>query len=186
MRFAIIILAMAAFVGTSVAQSGCAHPYSGKPERLSKPKKKSRPEPTEEEAAAGPVLDDKCKADFFGDPTTKRKTSQANGLTQQAEEILSEAEGREGPALISAVTDALSKLRNSLKADPYLPEATYKMAVAYALVGKKGCSLMLLQRLQDLTKMPEVSDKADRIINKALRDQTFDLFRKDADAAMGR
>ena len=44
------------------------------------------------------------------------------------------------------IQEALSKLRNALRADPYGPEPTYKMAVAYALVGKKGCSLALLER----------------------------------------
>ena len=115
MRFAIIALAMAVGLGMSVAQFGCAHPYSGKPEKLKKPKKKKKPE-VEEEVATGPVLDDKCKANFFGDPTKKRKTRRARSLASQADALLAEAEGREGQPLISSVTDALSKLTNSLKA----------------------------------------------------------------------
>ena len=176
---------MAVGLGMTLGPLGCAHPYSGKPEKLKKPRKKKKPE-TEEAVAEAPVLDEKCKANFFADPTTRRKKKQSRNLAAQGEALLAEAEGREGAALISSITDALSKLGNSLKADPYAPQPTYKMAVAYAMVGKKGCSLALLQRLNDLTKMPEVADQADRIINQALRDQSFELFRKDADAAMGR
>lgn len=185
MRFAIIALVMAAFTMSSVGLSGCAHPYSGKPQKLKKPRKKKKPE-VEEEVANAPELDEKCKANFFADPNPRRKSRLGRSLASQADGMLQEAEGKEGQARISVVIDALSKLKSSLRADPYGPDATYKMAVAYAMVGKKGCSIALLQRLSDLTKMPEVGAKADRIINRALRDQNFDLFRKDADAAMGR
>ena len=185
MRLAIIALVMTAFAASSVSLIGCAHPYSDKPAKMRKPKTKARPE-VEEAVADAPELDDKCKANFFADPNPRRKVSLGSNLAGEADGMLVEAEEKEGQARISLVIDALSKLTSSLKADPYGPDATYKMAVAYAMVGKKGCSLALLQRLSDLTKMPEVAGKADRIINRALRDQNFDLFRKDADAAMGR
>lgn len=176
---------MAAFSASALGLSACAHPYSGKAKPPKKLRQKDRPK-VEEDVANAPELDEKCKANFFADPNPRRKTRLGRSLAGQADSILQEAEAKEGQPRISAVTDALSKLRSSLKADPYGPDATYKMAVAYAMVGKKGCAVALLQRLSDLTKMPEVSGKADRIINRALRDQNFDLFRKDADAAMGR
>lgn len=184
MRFAIIALVMA--VGLGVASTGCKHPYSGKSEKLKNPRKKKKPEPTEEELAEAPVLDEKCRTNFFLEPTTRRKESLGRNLAKEADSLLTEAEEQEGLTRISTVTDALSKLNNALKADPYGPEATYKMAVAYAVVGKKGCSIALLQRLNELTKMPEVATEADRTVRRALADQTFDLFRKDADAALGR
>lgn len=185
MRLAITALVVA--LGLGVA-TGCPGPYSGKPERLAKPRKKKRPEPTAEEAVAQKevVFDEKCRANFFDTPTSSRKVGLARSLAKQADSLLAEADGQEGPARITSVKEALGKLKNALSADPYGPEATYKMAVAYALVGKKGCSLRLLERLQALTKHPDAGPEAERVINRAMADQSFDPFRKDADQAMGR
>ncbi len=168
---------------TAVAVTGCTGPYTGKPERLEKPRKKKRPQAEEDGALA---LDDECRTNFFAKPTKRRNQRQGRALASQAERILSQAEGQEGQPRILSVQEALSKLSNALRADPYGPAPTYRMAVAYALVGKKGCSLALLDRLQQLTVMPEVQGEAERTVNRALRDQTFDIFRKEADAAMGR
>lgn len=186
MRFAITALAMAALVGFGTSQLGCAHPYSGKAEKLKKPRKKKKPKATEEELAAAPVLDEKCRTNFFMDPTTRRKVRRGKSLAGEADGILGDADGSEGQQRITTVKRALSKLRNALSADPYGPEATYKMAVAYAMVGKKGCAVALLDRLNQLTKMPAVASEAERTVNRALRDQNFELFREDADAALGR
>ena len=43
-----------------------------------------------------------------------------------------------------------------------------------------------LERLNELTKMPDVMNEAERVIQRALKDQSFEVFRKDADAALGR
>lgn len=181
---AFVVVLGLAFLGT---QMGCATPYSGKPERIKKPRKKKKPEPTAEEVAQQEqVLDDKCRTNFFAEPTTRRKEAMGRSLAKQADSLLVEADDKEGQARISAVVEALSKLKNALVADPYGPEATYKMAVAYALVGKKGCSVALLERLQELTKHPGAGAEAERVVNRALRDPSFEPFRKDADAAMGR
>ena len=189
MKFATI--AIAVFVGLGLATAtgvGCSGPYSSKPSKLKKPRKKKRPDtapPTAE--AEGPVFDEKCRTNFFADPgRVRRKKAQSRGLTREADDILREVEGREGEALIAAVNDALGKLKNALRADPYGAEATYSMAAAYAVVGKKGCALALLQRLSDLTKMPAAEAAAERTINRALRDQRFEPFRKEADQALGR
>jgi hypothetical protein len=187
MRLARFALITAFGLGLAVAPLGCATPYSGKTERLKKPRKKKKPEPTEEEVAeTEQVLDEKCRTNFFADPTTRRKESLGRSLAKQADSLLVEADEQEGQQRISTVKDALGKLENALKADPYGPEPTYKMAVAYAMVGKKGCAVALLERLQELTKHPDAGAKADRIINRALRDQSFEPFRKDADTALGR
>lgn len=184
-RSAVALLAVVIACGYAAMSTGCSGPYSGKPETLKSPKKKKRPK-GEEAASAEVVIDDKCRTNFFEKPTTRRKPPLGRSLAQQAEKPLFEAEEQEGEERIILVRDAMSKLRNALKADPYGPEPTYKMAVAYALVGKKGCSLALLERLQLLSGMPGVESEAERAINRALRDQAFDLFRKEADTALGR
>lgn len=189
MRTRMPLLVLIALLGMSfgLAAGGCASPYSGKPERLKKPraKKKDDDGKGEQPATATAELDDKCRANFFEEPTKKRREKDARNLSAQADRMLFDAEGKQGPQRQSGVVDALSKLANALKADPYGPEPTYQMAVAYALVGKKGCSIRLLERLVELRKYAPVSKEADRVIKRALHDQRFEIFRKDADAALG-
>jgi hypothetical protein len=185
-RFAVVLLAVVLGCGfTAMTATGCAGPYSGPPEKIKRPKAKRRPKAKEDEAEALAV-NDKCRTNFFEKPTTKRKEPQGRMLAKQAEGIILEAEAQKGDERVLLIKEALSKLRNALVADPYGPEPTYKMAVAYALVGKKGCSLALLERLQLLSRMPAVEAEAERTIDRAMRDQAFNAFRKDADAALGR
>lgn len=189
-RIAAIALAFV-LGGALMGTSACSGPYSGKAEKLKKPSRKPKPPPTEEElaaAAAGPQLDDKCRTNFFDDPkdkAKKRKAKEGLGLAKEADPMLFEAEAKEGMDRISKVKEAMSKLRNSLEKDPYGPEATYKLAVAYALVNKKGCSIALLTRLKELEKFPDVEAESGRVIKRVLGDPAFDLFRKDANAAVG-
>ena len=183
---ALLALAITLGLGFAATTTGCAGPYSGKPERLRKPKKKKPPEPTEGEATAEAEFVEECRTNFFEEPTTRRRPRQARDLSTQAERYLYDADEQEGATRIQLVADAMSKLRNALKADPYGPEPTYKMAVAYAMVGQKGCALRLLERLNELTKMPDVEPEANRTIARALHEQAFEPFRKDADAALGR
>jgi hypothetical protein len=188
MRTRMPILVLCALLGASfaLAAGGCASPYSGKPERLKKPRaKKKSDDEAKPGATAAAELDEKCRTNFFDEPTKKRREKDARGLSAQADRMLFDAEGKQGAERQSGVVDALSKLSNALKADPYGPEPTYQMAVAYALVGKKGCSLRLLERLVELRKHPDVSKEADRVIKRALHDQRFEPFRKDADTALG-
>jgi hypothetical protein len=184
-RSAVVLLAVALGWGFAAATAGCAGPYSGQSEKLKRPKEKRRPKPKEGEEPAL-VMSDKCRTNFFEKPTTRRNERLGLTLSKQAETTIVEADAQTGEARLLLVQEALSKLRNALKADPYGPEPTYKMAVAYALAGKKGCSLALLERLQLLSRMPEVQTEAERTIGRAQRDQAFDAFRKDADAALGR
>ncbi len=62
----------------------------------------------------------------------------------------------------------MGTLSNALAKDPYGPEPTYKLAVAYALLGRKSCSLALLERLKGLAGMPDVEKEASRTIQRAV------------------
>jgi Flp pilus assembly protein TadD len=186
-RLSVILLALLVGTAFTVMSTGCAHPYSGKPEKLKKPRKKKRP-PVEasEEAATEIVWDEECRANFDDDKKAlRRKPSAAKSLTKQANGMLLDAESMGGPARINTVIEAISKLKNALKKDQFNPEATFKLAVAYALVRRKGCALRLLERLNELQKMEEVTRKAQLAIKRATKEPAFDGFRKDADAAMG-
>ncbi len=180
------VLAVALGLGTSAMLSGCSGPYSGKAERLKRPKKKERP-PAEDTGAQEVVLDEECRTDFFQPPVTRRNARRGRALATEAQGILERSEAQEDDAArVRDVGYALDKLRNALKHDPYGPEPTYRMAVAYAVIGKKGCALRLLERLDALTRMPETTAEAERAVKRALRDPSFDLFRKEANLSLGR
>jgi hypothetical protein len=83
------------------------------------------------------------------------------------------------------VIEAMGTLSNALRKDPYGPEPTYKLAVAYALVGKKKCSLALLERLKQLATLADVEKEASRTIQRAARDPAFAAFQKEAKTALG-
>ena len=180
----LLVLVTGAFVAT---EPGCAHPYSGKPERIKKPRKKKRPPPSEDAAAPTEIVwDDECRTNFNDDKKPlRRHEKDAEAMAKQADGMLLQAETMDGPARINTVIEAITKLKNALKKDQFNPEATLKLAIAYAIVHKKGCSLRLLERLNELQKMEEVSRKAQLAIRRATKEPAFDGFRKDADAAMG-
>jgi hypothetical protein len=95
------------------------------------------------------------------------------------------AERQAGPARQQAVVDAIGTLANALRKDPYAPEPTYKLAVAYALLGKKSCSLALLERLKSLATIETQAEHTDRVIQQASRDPAFSAFQKEAKTALG-
>ncbi len=180
--FAVAALLLSLWAGPT----GCAQPYSGKPERLQRMKKKKRPEKAPEEASKEVVWDDQCRVNFMDDkPPKRRHARSADSLAKQAGGIIDQAMEQAGEPRIRLIIDAINKLKSALLKDQFSAEATYKMAVAYTLVRKKGCALQLLQRLQDLQKMPEVAREAELAAQRATRDPIFDPFRKEADAAVG-
>jgi hypothetical protein len=194
-----ILLALALFGAFSfpAGLAGCGSgPYTGKPERLKKPRSKKRPDdkaaPTEvaeggKEGGAGAALsDEKCRTNFFAEPKKgPRKIKEARNMAIQADSGLLAAERQFGPARQQLVVESMATLSNALVKDPYGPEPTYKLAVAYALLGKKSCTLALLERLKGLTGMPDVEKEATRTIQRASRDPAFEPFSKEARTALG-
>ncbi len=162
---------------------GCAGPYSGKPERLSKPKPRKRPK-TAETAIS---YEENCRTNFFDAPVSWDASSAraARNQAKRADTKLVAADSQRGVAQVRTLKAALSTLRNALRKDPYSPEATYKLSVAYALLRQKGCSVALLGRLFQLTKHANVGDEAKRAVQRAVGDPSFGPFRKDALAALG-
>lgn len=188
MRLALLLVCALAI---STPAAGCSSPYSGKAERLKKPKKKDRDEDEdkkgEQEVAETdkPAADDQCRANFFDEPTKRRSARDGRRLADQAGGILASAERAQGGERATLLVDALDKLTNALKKDPYGPEPTYRMAVAYAMAGRTSCSLKLLDRLNQLQKHPDVEKEAGRAVKRALRDPIFEAFRKEANKALG-
>jgi hypothetical protein len=132
------------------------------------------------------ISDEQCRTNFFAEPkATPRKSKEARAMAIEADPGLRDAETESGAARQELVSTALATLSNALDKDPYAPEPTYKMAVAYALVGRKSCSLALLERLKGLAAMPEVEKEAQRAIQRAARDPAFQPFDKEARTALG-
>jgi hypothetical protein len=182
-RFRGIALAVALAVGAAGA-AGCSGPYSGKAERLKKPPK--RKAPVEPDAAALPY-NEECKSAFFEDNSRVRRNSTgARGKIAQADASLGTADSASDAGTRASMTiEAINQYKKALADDPYSPEATYKLAAAYARVRKKKCATDLLTRLAELKKNPEFEAEAKRMIQAASNDAVFEGFRKDADSALG-
>ncbi|HWM86645.1 MAG TPA: hypothetical protein VNO33_12425 [Kofleriaceae bacterium] len=199
-RLAILLtLAMFGAVSVPVGLTACGSgPYVGKPERLKKPRAKKRPDDKaaatevaeggdKDKPAKGAALsDEQCRTNFFAEPKrAPRRAKEARSMALQADAGLLAAERQFGAARQQLVIEAMGTLSNALDKDPYGPEPTYKLAVAYALVGQKSCSLALLERLKGLSGMPDVEKEASRTIQRASRDPAFEPFSKEARTALG-
>jgi hypothetical protein len=189
-RLAVIAFAVALGGAFALPLEGCRHPYSGKAERIKKPRKKKRkdkPEGEQQPQVVEAPAATPCRTNFFTQPARKPKRSakEARELAVQADSMLLDAERTTGETRVSSVLQAMNKLTNALKKDPYGPEPTFKFAVAYALIGKKSCALAFLERLNLLQQFPDTEREAARVIQRALREPAFDPFRKDANTAMG-
>jgi hypothetical protein len=173
MRSALIVIAAAAIA------TGCAGPHAGDPEPLERPRPQ-QVEAGDERAEAGG-----CRTNFYGDPhTAPRQAERAREMARMSDGVLLRAERSRGEEREAAVLEAMQQLVAALERDPYGPEPTYKLAVAYALVDRQACAIRLLERIAELTAMADVQAEAGRIIQRARRDMVFDAFRDEADAAL--
>ena len=189
-----LVVAIWFALGSLVSTSGCgASPYTGKAEKLKKPRPKKRKDGKEtarqtdgEDGSGAEMSEEPCRTNFFAAPHTGRRDVRgARTMARRADTALLAAERKFGPGRDSLVIDAMATLTNALDKDPYGPEPTYKLAVAYALVGKKDCSLRLLERLKLLRDYPATSAEAQRTVQRAVRDPAFMPFEKEARTALG-
>lgn len=169
----------------------CASPYSGPTETLEMPKKKPKKEddgPPAVPAYGGLTEADTCKWDFTGKEQPLVKPAAANrakSITQDAENAMAGVGAAMGMQRRNMVVEALGILNDALRVDPYSPQATYSLAVAYAHVGKKKCSLAMLDRLADLAGFPELAADVGKMKGRASAEAAFEPFRKEADTALG-
>lgn len=182
---------VASVLALAFAAGACSGPYTGKAEKLRRPKTEKMPE----EAPTGPVeikWVSECKAQFQEEPAGalakhKRGISRAQPLINQGKALLDQAssaatdEERAG-----ATKEAINKLRKVFDDAPYSAEATYHLAVAYARARRKECSKALLKRLAALEKYPDFQAEATRMINQAQDDATLKLFEKEMLEALGK
>jgi predicted Zn-dependent protease len=178
------LVASLAMAAAPVLTAACSGPYESAPEKVKRPTKKNRP-PDAPVVAAEIKYDDECKAKFQEDGSRVRRRSptpqiEAGDAAMQGIDSQPDPAARAGLAV-----DAINKYKNALGQDPYSATATYKLAVAYALVRKKGCALALLKRLAELQKNPDFESEATRMIKSVDDEPAFKGFKKDALTAAG-
>jgi hypothetical protein len=182
------LLPLAALAVLLPVASACGGASSAPAEPLPAPRPMPRPGVAASATAAPVIREEPCRTNFFADaPRGRRQLPAARRMTSEADAVLvrAEAEPAGAAARQERVVDAMELLINALGRDPYAPEPTYKLAVAYALVGYKACSLSLLERLKALTGMPEVEEEAGRAVQRAVRDPAFEAWRGDARRVLG-
>jgi hypothetical protein len=73
------------------------------------------------------------------------------------------------------MTDAVSSFLTALAADPYNVKATYELAAAYARIGRKQCTINLLQRILQMRPHPSKHAEVESFLDKLLgRKQALD------------
>jgi hypothetical protein len=117
----------------------------------------------------------------------ERSIPEAEKLAKQGFDDLKSAEapGVDPLERERLITSAVSTFIDSLLADPYNVHATYNLAAAYARIGRKQCSINMLERLLQMrthaSKKGQVEDKLDRLLgrNKQALDPDFSELRSD-------
>jgi hypothetical protein len=122
-------------------------------------------------------------------PYEQRSRSEAANVAAAAGKLLADGlkPGQPPAEMERLVTDAVAQFIVALKADPYNVSAHYSLAGAYARIGRKQCSVNLLERLALLRKLPsftpEIEGKVDKLLGRnAFRgavDHDFDAIRAD-------
>jgi tetratricopeptide (TPR) repeat protein len=119
-------------------------------------------------------------------PYDKRSINEAADLATEGLTKLREAETAETSKATreASFTEAVEKFIDALAADPYNASATYNLAAAYARIGRKQCSLNLLERLIQMHSHPgkkaDVEVHLDRLLGrKGGLDPDFSDMRRD-------
>lgn len=187
----IIALAIACCVGLGTA-AGCSGLYSGKPEKVKRPKTEKMPEEAPVTTAEIQWVTE-CKASFQEEPAgmiAKHKKNESR-VRPQIEQGVALLEQAADPSITDEqkagnVKQAINVLRRVLDDAPYSPRATYNLAVAYARARRKECSKALLKRLAALEKYPDFQAEAKRMIDTAQEDSTLKLFEKEMLESLGK
>lgn len=153
--------------------AGCPAPT------LTPPPPPLRPEP---QPKAEVVANKDCEAT---DPSSEKKPlsfdersiPEGQRLSDQAYIKLHSAESHEVDRATreSMLGDAVNDFITALAADPYNVNATYGLAAAYAVIGRKQCSINLLARLLQMRPHPSQHADVEAHIDHLLgRKQTLD------------
>jgi hypothetical protein len=166
-----------------VVVAACQHP--ARPQRAKRVPQ--RPAPVVE-APPGKYVEE-CSARFLDAPDLHKPNR------SMAEVLISNGDGRVALALKNPepadravlLLDARERYADALEKDNYSAEATFKLAVTYDRLYRKGCALVLLKRLGLLEGHPPSARAANALADQIADDRAlFRDYRNDALAAIGR
>ncbi len=155
-------------------------PHRPEPIKVEKPKPQATDCPKTDIEAQAPAV-----------PYAQRSIAESANLANEAVKELKRAytEGLDRTEREELITEAVKTFLTALAADPYNVHATYNLAAIYARIGRRQCSLNLLERLLLLRKLPSqqaaVEVKLDRLLGqdryKGQLDPDFNDLRDDPD-----
>ena len=178
-------LASLLLLAFTLADLACASPYAAPAEKLVLPKKKGKGKPVDPSTLVNDP--DQCTYNFAKPAINpaRRKVDAAVRAAQEADGTLSEAKNEAPAARLNTLLEQVDKLKAALAMDPYSPQATYELAVAYALIGKNKCAVAMVERLADLGKFADVADDAAKFKSKVRKETAFSFIQKDVEGALG-
>jgi hypothetical protein len=162
--------------------AACQPMYGAKPAKLTTPRVVHHVEPPEPVAEVKYV--ETCEHVDFRRPSkgVVRDKPNASRLVAEGDARVATAEqATADDARRDLIVDSIERYKSALTKDPYDPDATLKLALAYDRARRKGCALALLRRLDTLSSHPEFAEAANRS-KASVRDNTgwFGGYRKDA------
>jgi hypothetical protein len=173
--------------------AGCGGPYKGKPERVNKVKVTEEPPEPEGASAVAEIkwIDDCDGGGFTDDPNkAKKNSSAAREFVETGDEAMGTAKVQpDDNAKATEIVRAIESYKKALVANHYDPEATYKLAVAYAQVRRKGCALKMLKRLGKLTDNARLAGGGSRLeafLEQVESEPAFRPFKNEAMKEIGR
>jgi hypothetical protein len=183
---ALLLSACVVWISGSI---GCQPLYGGKPEKLSNPARKKKPEDAPEKPPEIKYVED-CTANFREEPpkVIRRDTPRATAMVSDGDTAIAQSPKAKDPASqAELIKQAIDKYRGALIKDPYHAEATLRLAIAYDMVYRKQCALLLLKRIAALETHPTYKPSAKRMADEVADNaQLFRGYRKDAVQAVGR
>ena len=164
----------------AVLLAACQPMYATKAPRLKDP-----PPITHVQAPPDVHFVDECTVDFSAPAVKARHPGASSQLVVTGDATLALASKAEDDrARLESVRRGIATYGEALVKDPYNPEATLKLALAYDRVLRKGCALAMLKRLYKLAGNPTF--KADASIDRVVdNEQWFKAYRSDALHAIG-
>jgi len=176
----------------AVAMGGCGGPYKGKAQPLPKVKKSTEPEETVAEVAAPEIKwDMECTVPKPDDPNKAKKnpTKAAGSISTGNDNLARAASATDDQVKVSSIIAAIEQYKKALLDDHYNAEATFQLAVSYAMVRKKGCAIKMLKRLAELNtnaKLAGGQTRLDGWLDAVEDEAAFAGFKTEALAALGR
>jgi hypothetical protein len=167
--------------------AACQPMYGDKSQVLRNPVPIKPPKDLPVEVAKVPYVDD-CELVTKSVKNPRRDVKRAQIHVRTGDAKIADAEvaaepTRKGDLFI----DGIDQYGTALTSDPFDAEATLKLARAYDKVLRKGCALVLLQRLNKLAENPTYADSANREIDAVTDNKKwFEGYRREAIKAVGR